>query len=70
MIDPLKNQIDDTFFGFDFSIQKLIYSAQSMMFSSPLMQSAAVPEPGAAALLITAIAAFLPRRTRSMKRRN
>ena len=70
MINPLKNQIDDAFFGFDFSIQKLIYSAQSMMFSAQLMQSAAVPEPTAAALLITAIAAFLPRRTRSMRRRN
>jgi hypothetical protein len=67
MIDPLKNQTDDAFINFDFSLEKLVYSAsqQALAFSSQLMQEgAAVPEPGSMALLLIALMAF-PRRRRA-----
>jgi hypothetical protein len=65
-IDPLKNQIDDAFINFDFSLEKLVYysTQQIQSFASGLMQSTSVPEPNAAALLVMALAAFRPRRRR------
>ena len=67
MINPLKNQTDDAFINFDFSLQRLVYSAsqQALAFSSQLMQEGAVvPEPGSMALLLIALMAF-PRRRRA-----
>lgn len=57
-IDPLKNNYDDAFTNFDFTLQKLVYSqylqmhAPLMAFSTQFTQSANVPEPTAAALIL------------------
>jgi hypothetical protein len=59
-IDPLKTQIDDSFINFDFSLQKLVYYAQTA--GGQLLQTDTVPEPSAVVLLLMAIAAYRPRR--------
>ncbi|HEX3600987.1 MAG TPA: PEP-CTERM sorting domain-containing protein [Lacipirellulaceae bacterium] len=73
MVDPLKNQIDDTFVNFDFSLQRLVYGMQSLAVNgfanfsagAQLMASNSVPEPASVALLFIAIAAgCMPRRRR------
>ncbi len=64
MIDPKKNQTDDAFTNFDFSLQKLIYSAQDLAFGAQVFEASAVPEPSTAALLFMALAAYRPRRRR------
>jgi hypothetical protein len=64
MIDPRKNNNDDTFTNFNFSLQKLVYSAQNAVFGTQLFQASAVPEPAAASLLLIAITAGLARRRR------
>ncbi|HEX5472088.1 MAG TPA: hypothetical protein VFW73_09385 [Lacipirellulaceae bacterium] len=59
-IDPLKTQIDDAFFNFDFSLQKLVFYTQAA--GSQLLQTVTVPEPSTALLALFAVAAFIPRR--------
>jgi hypothetical protein len=65
-IDPLKYQTDDAFINFDFTLQKLVYSAsQNFAFNAQsieLSQIANVPEPSTAVFLLTALAIFRPRR--------
>lgn len=63
MIDPLKNQIDDVFTSFDFSVQKLFYSVPQFVFGAQL-SAATVPEPGSLALAGIALGAFASRRKR------
>ncbi len=68
MIDPIKSQIDDAFTGFDFSLQKLVYSMQNLALNAQ-MPSVSVPEPGTMGLLIVALAAgCFPRRRRRTER--
>ena len=57
MIDPLKNNSNNGFFNFDFSLQKIVYSAQGALFAAGLQLGAAVPEPSTAALVLLALAA-------------
>lgn len=62
MIDPLKNQTDDAFTNFNFSIQKLVALAQLTSFAASMslagdLQMGAVPEPNTAALLLVGISA-------------
>ncbi|MCI0332618.1 MAG: hypothetical protein L0228_05285 [Planctomycetes bacterium] len=64
MINPLKNQIEDAFTSFDFSLEKLVYSAQNLQPFAQLRQSSAVPEPGAGALVLAVLAVYRPRRRR------
>jgi hypothetical protein len=59
MIDALKNNNNDAFTNFNFSLEKLVYSAQQLVMSSELAQ-ATVPEPGTVAFLLLLLA--LPRR--------
>jgi hypothetical protein len=57
MIDPLKNQSYDAFSNFDFTIQKSVPQtqlAQGLKMSQ--LQISAVPEPGAASLLLIGLA--------------
>lgn len=61
MIDPLKNQIDDVFSSFNFSIQKLFYSVPQFVFGAQ-PNGAVVPEPGTLALAAIALGAFASRR--------
>jgi hypothetical protein len=65
MIDPLKNNNNNAFYNFNFSVQKLVYSAQGALSAAGLQLGAAVPEPGTAALLVLALAAYHPRRRRN-----
>ncbi|MCC7475528.1 MAG: hypothetical protein IT425_09045 [Pirellulales bacterium] len=64
MINPLKNQIEDSFTSFDFSLQRLVYGAQSAMLAlgTGLSQAAAVPEPGVAALVVMLLCGCSTRR--------
>jgi hypothetical protein len=56
MVDPLKYQYDDSFIGFDFSIQKLVFSTQQFGFGAQQALSApAIPEPGTMTLAVLAI---------------
>ena len=55
MVDPLKNQLYDSFTGFDFAIQKAIPMVQ-------LGIGGAVPEPSTAVLLLMALAGYRLRR--------
>jgi hypothetical protein len=64
MIDPRKNNSFDAFTNFDFSLQKLVFSAQNAVFSTQLVPANAVPEPAAASLLLISITAVLMRRSR------
>src|SRR5262245_6057051 len=64
MIDPLKNNNNNSFTNFNFSIEKLVYSAQSALFATGLELGTTVPEPSTAALLLLALAACTPRRRR------
>lgn len=61
MIDPLKNNNNDAFTNFNFSLEKLVYSAQQLVASSQFAQ-ATVPEPNMATFLLLLFA--LPRRRR------
>jgi hypothetical protein len=65
MIDPLKNNSNNGFLNFDFSLQKLVYSAQGALFAAGLQLGAAVPEPSSAALLLLALAACQSRLRRN-----
>lgn len=68
MIDPIKSQIDDAFTGFDFSLQKLVYSMQNLALNAQ-MPAVSVPEPGTMGLLIVTLAAgCFPRRRRRTER--
>jgi hypothetical protein len=65
MVDPLKTQIDDAFTSFDFSLQRLVYSAgQGLAVGAQLLQTYAVPEPSTALLCLMGIAACCSRRRR------
>jgi hypothetical protein len=64
MIDPRKNNNDDAFTSFNFSLQKLVYSAQNVLFGGQLVQSNTVPEPTAASLVVISITVILGRRRR------
>jgi hypothetical protein len=64
MIDPLKNNNNNAFLNFNFSLEKLVYSSQGALFAAGLQLGAAVPEPSTAALLLLALAAYHPRRRR------
>ena len=64
MIDPLKNNNNNSFINFNFSLQKLVYSAQAGLLAAGLQLGAAVPEPSTVALFLLAIAAYHPRRRR------
>lgn len=61
MIDPLKNNNNDAFKNFNFSLEKLVYSTQQLIASSQFVE-ATVPEPGTAAFLLLMFA--LPHRRR------
>ena len=65
MLNPLKNNNNDYFVNFNFSLEKLVYYAQSAITGASLQLGGAVPEPSTAALLIIALAAFRPRRRRN-----
>jgi hypothetical protein len=65
MLNPLKNNNNDYFVNFNFSLEKLVYYAQSALAGASLQLGGAVPEPSTAALLIIALAAFRPRRRRN-----
>ncbi len=61
MIDPLKNQTDDGFRSFDFSLQRLIYSNSAgpgvmTAFAGMSLETTTIPEPSALALLLMAMA--------------
>jgi hypothetical protein len=64
MIDPLKNNSNNAFLNFNFSLQKLVYSAQGALFAAGLQVGTAVPEPSTLTLFLLAIAACHPRRRR------
>jgi hypothetical protein len=64
MIDPLKNNNNNAFLNFNFSLQKLVYSAQGALFAAGLQLGTAVPEPSTLALFFLAIAGYQPRRRR------
>lgn len=61
MIDPLKNNNDDSFTNFNFSLKKLVYTAQNIVFNAQLAPIA-VPEPSVLAMLTFFF--MLPRRRR------
>lgn len=55
MVNPLKNQIDDSFVNFDFSIQKLVFAAEQFpLAAQQRLSSAAIPEPSTITLLLLA----------------
>lgn len=67
LIDPLKNQIDDVFRNFDFTIEKLVYSntpafavTQQLAFTQEfsLNSAVAVPEPTSVAVALIALSGF------------
>jgi hypothetical protein len=64
MIDPLKNNNNNAFLNFNFSLQKLVYAAQGALFAAGLQLGTAVPEPSTLALFLLAIAVFHSRRRR------
>jgi PEP-CTERM motif len=64
MIDPLKNNNDDSFINFNFSLERLVYSAQSTLFAAGLQIGTTVPEPSSAALILLGLAAYCLRRRR------
>lgn len=65
MIDPLKTQIDDSFINFDFSLQKLVFSAaQGMMSGARSLGSFEVPEPSSVVLFLLVAVGGWPRRRR------
>jgi PEP-CTERM motif len=68
MVNPLKSQIDDAFMNFDFSLQRLVYSAQysgqTQAIAGLSLQSNTVPEPSTLALLLMAIGGCCVRRRR------
>jgi hypothetical protein len=70
MIDPLKSQIDDGFKNFDFSLERLVYTAQypgqATTFAAMSLQSNTVPEPSTIALLVMALSGFCVRRRRKV----
>jgi hypothetical protein len=65
-IDPLKTQLDDAFYNFDFSLQRLVYSStQTLMAANRFMQTFSVPEPTTAVLVLMAMFAMaVPARRR------
>jgi hypothetical protein len=65
MVDPLKNNNNNGFINFNFSIQKLVYSPTGALFASGSQFGATVPEPSTAALMLLALAVFAPRRRRA-----
>ncbi len=62
MIDPLKNQLDDSFRAFDFSIQKWDFAMPQSTMMSQFQASAAVPEPSGIALCLVGLAIIRHRR--------
>jgi hypothetical protein len=64
MIDPLKNNNNNSFINFNFSLQKLIYSAPGSLFAAGLRIGSTIPEPSAAALILLGLAASMLRRRR------
>ncbi|MCI0335141.1 MAG: hypothetical protein L0228_18180 [Planctomycetes bacterium] len=58
MIDPLKNQYDDSFRGFDFAIQKWDFAMPQLTMMSQFQTTAAVPEPSGIAICFIALAIF------------
>jgi hypothetical protein len=65
MIDPLKNNSNNSFINFNFSIQKLVYSAQSALFATSLRMGTTIPEPATATLLFLALTACAAYRRRT-----
>lgn len=64
MVDPLKNQLYDSFTAFDFSIQRLLSAPMQMLAFGAMT----VPEPTTAALLILSLAGIGMRRPRRGRR--
>ena len=68
MISALKNQAEDAFSNFDFTLHKWGPVVQdqfaAMMSFDSGMQMGAVPEPASATLLLVALPLFWPRRSR------
>jgi hypothetical protein len=56
MVDPLKNNNNNRFFNFNFSLEKLVYSAQSAVVATGLQLTTAVPEPNTAVLFLLGLA--------------
>ena len=69
-IDPMKSQVDDSFVNFDFSLQRLVYSAdspgQSQSFAAMSLQSYTIPEPATLVLLFMGLGGCSLRRRRTI----
>ena len=68
-IDSLKNQTDDGFRSFDFSLQRLVYSnisspGQLTAFSAMSLETTSIPEPSSLALLFMGMVGCCVRRRR------
>lgn len=61
LVDALKNNNNDAFTNFNFSLEKLAYTAQNFVAAAQLSQIT-VPEPNAAALILALL--VIPRRRR------
>ncbi len=62
MVDPLKTNNNNSFINFNFSLEKLVYSAEGALFAAGLQLGVAVPEPSTFVLMLVALAVYCPRR--------
>jgi hypothetical protein len=66
MVDPLKNNSNNSFINFNFSIERLVYSAGSALLATGLQQgTTAIPEPATFTLLFLALTACVTGRRRA-----